>query len=211
MSVLILTPNIDTMSGALTLLPAVLLATIFVFACLLAFRVVFKALWFYEMMRKVAVKLTLRYYQPLISRPPVLCGVYGGREVVIDFVDFYVGFTRIEVTRVRVFHNGTLAQEFSVGDLPLLKRIGKDAGCRRLGSDDDEFERRYVVAGGDLAVIRKYLDAGLRQMILAWNQPYTVGAFDVSYSRPGRITDVKTLSEALDFLVKAAARADKIV
>jgi hypothetical protein len=198
------------MSGWLALLPAVFLATVYVYCCLLVLRAILKAVWFYRSMRKAAHALSLRYIQPVITRPPTLCGTYRGREVVIDYVDYDVGSRQVEVTRVRAFHKGELAQEFSVGDLESLRNIGKDAACRRLASDDERFERAFVVTGGDLKIIRKFLDERLRKSALEWGRPFSVGAFDISFSRPGRITDKKTLSEALDFLSVVAAKADRL-
>jgi hypothetical protein len=152
-------------------------------------------------MRSLAHELALSYNQPIVLRPPSLGGVYRGREVAVDFVG--------EFLRVRAFHRGEIADEFTVGTEEYLKMAGEGPGIRP-GTGNPDFEGAYRMSGRDVARARRYLERGLGERMMEAGLSVRVGRHDVSYMVPGRPVDRGLIVRALDFLAEAAARADRL-
>jgi hypothetical protein len=178
--------------------PAALLSIIVFVLLLVAYKAVY-ALAFYRSMRRLADELSFHYTQPIIFRPPTINGFYLGRDVAIDVVG--------SDTRLRVFHCGEGVEEFTVAQTASLAGKSK---AQRLGSGNQEFEERYMVAGGDMRRARKMMDAPMLARILGSGLWFTVGKRDVSWTHPGWLRDREAILAAVDLLVLAAVRADKI-
>ena len=181
------------------IVPTVLL-TLITFVCLSILYSLARYLIFCIRVRSLASELALHYTQAVKLRPPTLGGFYREREVAIDYMD--------GCTRIRAFHDGKVADEFTVGLDDCFARAGLRA--RKLGSSNSDFEAKCSVVGNNTAGIRGYMDEYVQSRILTAGLFFTVGRYDASVTEDGRLTDRGRLTEILDFLVEAAARADKI-
>jgi hypothetical protein len=190
------------------LIPPTILLSIIVFVCLTVVYSFLRSRRFDLMMKSLASDFAFNYTQPILFRPPAVNGFYRGREVVVDICVNESGDTRQEYTRVRVFHNGNVDEEFTVGRREFFSGRETKSWAKNLDVGNPEFERGYGIRGNDIKVMRKFLDSGMQQRILDAGLSFTVGRYDVLVIEPGRMTDKTKFVNTMDFLVDAAAKAD---
>jgi hypothetical protein len=189
------------MPGSVTgLLPASLFSLILLVILLLAHEA-YRMLRFHSLMRSLANDLHLHYSQPIFFRPPSVNGFYRGRDVAFDVVGGDV--------RARVFHVNESNEEFTVGTIEYFKTRGP-SGAIKLDIGNSELEAGYLFRGTRMDVLRKFLDDGLQRRLSDSGISFCVGQRDVSSRNAVSSANKATLRRTIDFLVEAAARADRI-
>jgi hypothetical protein len=197
------------MSDWLSLIVPTFLLTVMSFVCLIVLRIIYRNLRFNFAMKSLARELALNYTQPVISRPPTVNGFYRGREVVVDTMDNIPELKNGDCTRVRVFHRGSVENDFTVEKSGAVGQ-GKSTSLSKSLSLKPGFEGKFDVRGQDIAKMRKYLDVELQDKILAADLPFKVTRYCVSIVTQGRFIDRKKILKELDFLVEAATKADRL-
>ena len=196
------------MAGLTPLVPAMLLLSVLIFACMYALYKLMRVFEFNRVMKSLASDLTLNYAQTVVFRAPSVGGNYKNRAVAVDVVGKGEGRKFREYTRVRAFHSGELEEDFTVGGEDYFSGDGKTP--KRVEVDNDAFRRGFRVLGGRTAVVKKFLDDDLQKLVVSADIPFTVGKHDVSYVESGHLEDKQKIIEVMDFLVEAALRADRM-
>jgi hypothetical protein len=189
------------MVGSLGGVFPVFLLSLMLFVVLVVAQEVYRVLRLHSLMNTLAYELHLQHNHPIIFRPPVVNGFYQGRDVAFDVVG--------DDIRVRVFHINESNEEFTVGTLDYFRRRGP-SGAIRLDIGNDSLERAYLFRGTRMSVLKKFMDERLQRRLDDSGISFTVGRRDVSSSLKTRTADKAHLKLALDFLVEAAAKADRL-
>jgi hypothetical protein len=97
-------------------LPVVGLLSAIFFIPLLCLYYALRSLRYSRLMHSLADEHSLHYTRPNVFRPPTVNGFYKGRSVVVDYVNGCM--------KIRSFHSGEVADEFTVGTEDDIRMMG---------------------------------------------------------------------------------------
>jgi hypothetical protein len=184
------------------LAPAVVLLAVILYVLLYLALSLQRSLRLNMMMRSLAHDMALHYTQTTFFRPPSVGGTYKRREVAFDVVG--------DDIRIRAFHSGEVASDFSAGTPDYFRRRGETAGLLKPSLRNQGFDERYLIAGENLAKISGYLDPYLQERLLASGTSLTVNKHYVWTTVSRSVADKARLAATVDVLVEAAAKADRL-
>ncbi|MFH1054940.1 MAG: hypothetical protein V1744_02470 [Candidatus Altiarchaeota archaeon] len=198
------------MDDWMRLLPPIALLATFACVCIALLYLAFRSMMFCSSMKALATELSLHYTQTMLFDPPAVGGMYQGRMVGVDVVEVPCKKGSEKNTRVRVFHNGTVDNDFTIGKNEFFKKSCKDSTVRRLDTGNQKFDSEHMVMGGEIAKVKEFLNAETQGRIIECDFPFTVGKHHVSFSTVGCARDRKMLADALKFLLEMSTRVEEL-
>lgn len=146
-------------------------------------------------------------------RSPKVSGMFRNRNILIDaYTEHHGGDDdrSTRYTRIQANHNGRLPGEIDVYPATFFSAIGKKLGMQDIQIGNPEFDKTFIVKGGDEGMVRGILDMDAQQKLLKLKPAVHIHPDKVCTRTVGYIKDKKTLMELVNLMADLAERAERV-
>lgn len=167
---------------------------------------------FKKALRSVALETGCSYDEGGCLRSPKVSGMFRNRNIIVDsYTEHHGGDndSSTTYTRIQVNHNGRLFGEIDIYPETLFSAIGKKLGMQDIQTGNPEFDKAFIVKGGNEGMVRSILDMEVQQKLLKLKPAVHVYPDRVYTRRRGYIKDKKLLTDLVNLMVDVAERVEK--
>jgi hypothetical protein len=167
---------------------------------------------FRNALKSTALETGCSYDASGCFRSPKVSGMFRNRNILIDsYTEHHGGDDdrSTTYTRIQANHSGRLPGEINVYPATLFSAIGKKLGMQDMQVGNPEFDKTFIVKGGDEGMVRGILDMDVQQKLIRLKPAVHVYTDKVYTRTAGYIKDKKLLMELVNLMADLAERAER--